>query len=140
LLHVKRAFTLARAHDGDLPQHLPPSAATATEWYVDIPAWCEDQRNLMSCPADDAALVVKSLNSKAPAVLLDLEDSLVNERRYVSAGTETANSPAPHRTRPRSSCASAVCTSASAASCRAKPPRLRCSIWRASGTASTRRG
>lgn len=88
MLRAKRAVVLQRAHDGDLPQHLPPSEATETEWYVRLPSWCEDQRNLMSCPADDLALVVKSLNSNAPAVLLDLEDSLVNEWPYVAAGTD----------------------------------------------------
>ena len=33
----------------------------------------------MTGPADDAELVVKMLNSGAPGVMLDLEDSLANQ-------------------------------------------------------------
>ncbi len=33
----------------------------------------------MTGPADDAELVVKMLNSGAPGVMLDLEDSMVND-------------------------------------------------------------
>jgi len=73
-----RAEVLEQAHRGQLPQHLPPSAATAGEWRIELPAWCRDQRNQMTGPADDAELVVKMLNSGAPGVMLDLEDSLAN--------------------------------------------------------------
>src|SRR6185437_2358453 len=43
-----------------------------------LPDWCADQRNQMTGPADDAELVVKMLNSGAPGVMLDLEDSMAN--------------------------------------------------------------
>ena len=88
MLRTTRAFALERAQGGDLPQHLPASAATETDWYVNLPAWCQDQRNLMSCPADDLSLVVKALNSEAPVVLLDLEDSVANTWPSITRGTE----------------------------------------------------
>ena len=47
-------------------------------WRIQLPEWCQDQRNQMTGPADDAELVVKMLNSGAPGVMLDLEDSIVN--------------------------------------------------------------
>jgi malate synthase len=74
-----RIDRLAKAHrDGVLPDHLPPSPATTGEWRIEVPAWCVDQRNQMTGPADDAELVVKMLNSGAPGVMLDLEDSEAN--------------------------------------------------------------
>jgi malate synthase len=42
----------------------------------------------MTGPADDAELVVKMLNSGAPGVMLDLEDSIVNEWEHQSLGME----------------------------------------------------
>lgn len=77
-LREKRSVALARAHRGNPPEYLEPSDATTTEWKVEIPEWCRDQRNQMTGPADDAELVVKMLNSGAPGVLLDLEDSMAN--------------------------------------------------------------
>lgn len=74
-----RRTRLAAAHrQGVLPDHLPPSAATTSDWRIELPAWCADQRNQMTGPADDAELVVKMLNSGAPGVMLDLEDSMAN--------------------------------------------------------------
>jgi malate synthase len=73
-----RVRVLAAAHRGEEPDHLPESEATATEWKIELPAWCADQRNQMTGPADDAELVVKMLNSGAPGVMLDLEDSIAN--------------------------------------------------------------
>src|SRR5580704_16076401 len=74
----KRAEVLAAAHRGQLPNHLPPSQATTGDWKIDLPEWCADQRNQMTGPADDEELVVKMLNSGAPGVMLDLEDSMAN--------------------------------------------------------------
>ncbi len=85
-LVAARAVRLARAQAGDLPDYAPPSAATTTDWTIDLPAWVRDQRNQMTGPADDAALVVKMLNSGAPGVMLDLEDSMVNEDAAIEAG------------------------------------------------------
>ena len=73
-----REEQLARAHSGDLPGYLPPSEATTTNWQIELPSWVADQRNQMTGPADDADLVVKMLNSGAPGVMLDLEDSMCN--------------------------------------------------------------
>jgi len=81
-----RAERLARAHKGDLPTYLPPSEATTTNWRIELPAWCQDQRNQMTGPADDADLVVKMLNSGAPGVMLDLEDSIVNTWEHLMLG------------------------------------------------------
>jgi malate synthase len=77
-LVAKRAEVLAAAHRGRLPEYLPPSAATTGDWTIELPDWSLDQRNQMTGPADDAELVVKMLNSGAPAVMLDFEDSMAN--------------------------------------------------------------
>ena len=74
----QRGLALARAHGGQLPTHLAPSEATTGSWKVTLPGWCQDQRNQMTGPADDGELVVKMLNSGAPGVMLDLEDSVAN--------------------------------------------------------------
>src|SRR3989441_8513594 len=77
-LIATRKEVLARAHRGELPDYLPPSATTTGAWRIELPDWCQDQRNQMTGPADDAELVVKMLNSGAPGVMLDLEDSVAN--------------------------------------------------------------
>ena len=77
-LVAKRAVALAESHRGKLPNHLPASEATTGTWKIAMPAWAEDQRNQMTGPSDDAELVVKMLNSGAPGVMLDLEDSVAN--------------------------------------------------------------
>ncbi len=78
-LVAKRKQVLEASLAGNKPAHLLPSEATQTEWKIELPAWCADQRNQMTGPADDADLVVKMLNSGAPGVMLDFEDSTVNE-------------------------------------------------------------
>src|SRR5579863_6636131 len=83
-----RAHRLARAHAGDLPNYLPPSPATTTAWRIVLPPWCRDQRNQMTGPADDAELVVKMLNSGAPGVMLDLEDSTANHWENIARGVQ----------------------------------------------------
>ncbi len=87
-LAARRAASLAAAHAGSLPDHLPPSAATTTDWRIALPSWCLDQRNQMTGPADDAELVVKMLNSGAPGVMLDLEDSMANTWASTMRGIE----------------------------------------------------
>jgi len=77
-LVARREQALAAAHAGRLPDYLAASPATSTPWQIELPAWCQDQRNQMTGPADDAELVVKMLNSGAPGVMLDLEDSTAN--------------------------------------------------------------
>ena len=84
----KRAETMVAAHVGKLPQHLPQSAATLDGWEIELPDWCQDQRNQMTGPADDAELVVKMLNSGAPGVMLDLEDSEANYWPNLMLGVE----------------------------------------------------
>ena len=71
------------------PDYLPPSPANG-EWRVEIPAWCLDQRNQMTGPADDAELVVKMLNSDAPGVMIDLEDSMANTFEHTLKGIDNA--------------------------------------------------
>jgi malate synthase len=82
----RRAEALAAAHQGKLPDYLASSAATQENWKIELPAWCEDQRNQMTGPADDAELVVKMLNSGAPGVMLDLEDSTANTWPHIMQG------------------------------------------------------
>ncbi len=78
-LIAKRAQVLAESQAGKLPNYLPPSPATTEPWSIELPSWCLDQRNQMTGPADDPDLCVKMLNSGAPGVMLDLEDSMANE-------------------------------------------------------------
>src|SRR5881296_1130104 len=87
-LVARRDFALAEAHAGKVPDYLPPSVATTNSWRIELPAWCADQRNQMTGPADDADLVVKMLNSGAPGVMLDLEDSMANAWEHNSRGIE----------------------------------------------------
>jgi malate synthase len=82
----QRRQVLAEAHSGKLPNHLPPSEATTGNWRIVLPKWVEDQRNQMTGPADDAELVVKMLNSGAPGVMLDLEDSTANYWDHLELG------------------------------------------------------
>ena len=85
LIH-KRAAVLTSAYQGQKPNYLPPSEATTTDWTIPLPEWCADQRNQMTGPADDAELVVKMLNSGAPGVMLDLEDSMANMWSNLTTG------------------------------------------------------
>jgi len=73
----QRAEALQQAHRGRLPQPVDSNGAGG-QWHIELPEWCRDQRNQMTGPADDADLVVKMLNSGAPGVMLDLEDSMAN--------------------------------------------------------------
>src|SRR5579871_3583459 len=88
----RRAEVLAEAHAGRLPAYLPPSEATRGNWRIDLPEWCLDQRNQMTGPADDAELVVKMLNSGAPGVMLDLEDSMANFWDHLELGIKNIHS------------------------------------------------
>jgi len=83
---AKRKVVLAASHEGQRPNYLPASAATTQSWSIDLPAWASDQRNQMTGPADEAELVVKMLNSGAPGVMLDLEDSMANEWDHTLLG------------------------------------------------------
>jgi malate synthase len=87
-LVARRERALTEAHSGKLPNYLPPSVATTNAWRVELPAWCADQRNQMTGPADEAELVVKMLNSGAPGVMLDLEDSNANTWEHTICGIE----------------------------------------------------
>lgn len=78
LVRKVRARTLELSLQGHLPTYPAPSSASEAEWKIVLPQWCQDQRNQMTGPADDHELVVKMLNSGAPGVMLDLEDSMAN--------------------------------------------------------------
>ena len=83
-----RSIVLADSHAGNKPVHRYPGPAVRNGWRIELPEWCQDQRNQMTGPADDAELVVKMLNSGAPGVMLDLEDSTVNEWEHQRLGVE----------------------------------------------------
>jgi malate synthase len=83
-----RKRVLAESHDDNKPTHFYPREAVRNGWGIELPEWCQDQRNQMTGPADDADLVVKMLNSGAPGVMLDLEDSMVNEWEHQRLGVE----------------------------------------------------
>lgn len=82
----RRAEVLSGSHEGKLPGFLPQSEATQIKWRIEMPNWAADQRNQMTGPADDAELVVKMLNSGAPGVMLDLEDSMANAWENLETG------------------------------------------------------
>ena len=75
----ERERVLRESLEGNKPTHCYPREAVRNGWRIELPQWCQDQRNQMTGPADDAELVVKMLNSGAPGVMLDLEDSTVNQ-------------------------------------------------------------
>jgi len=85
-LIARRDTALHEAHSGKQPNYLSPSVATMQPWEIELPQWCFDQRNQMTGPADDAELVVKMLNSGAPGVMLDLEDSNANTWEHLTTG------------------------------------------------------
>jgi malate synthase len=78
-----RAEGLEASLRGAPPQYRSPSEATTSDWRIEIPEWCADQRNQMTGPADDAELTVKLLNSGSPAVMIDLEDSTANVWEHI---------------------------------------------------------
>ncbi len=87
-LAAKRIEVLQQSLEGEKPRHRFPSDAVRNGWKITLPDWCQDQRNQMTGPADDAALCVKMLNSGAPGVMLDLEDSCVNEWSHHATGVD----------------------------------------------------
>ena len=86
----KRIAVLKASHNGDLPNHLPNNAAAKGDWKITLPKYIADQRNQMTGPADDGELVVKMLNSGAPGVMIDLEDSMANVWENLEKGIENA--------------------------------------------------
>ena len=70
----------------------PEASAAQGDWKIELPDWCRDQRNQMTGPADDAELVVKMLNSGAPGVMLDLEDSMANTWAHLQLGHRRTSS------------------------------------------------
>lgn len=87
-LMIRRTEALEASLEGNKPQHRFPSDAVRNGWRITLPAWCQDQRNQMTGPADDADLCVKMLNSGAPGVMLDLEDSCVNQWSHQATGVQ----------------------------------------------------
>jgi len=84
----ERRRVLAEAHQDTKPTHCYPASAVRNGWRIELPDWCQDQRNQMTGPADDAELIVKMLNSGAPGVMLDLEDSTVNQWEHQRLGVD----------------------------------------------------
>src|SRR6266536_1698628 len=87
-LIAERKRALAASLDGEKPTHHYPGMAIRNGWKIELPEWCQDQRNQMTGPADDAELVVKMLNSGAPGVMLDLEDSMANQWEHLNQGVD----------------------------------------------------
>jgi malate synthase len=85
-LAMRRVEVLQASLEGGKPAHRFPSDAVRNGWRIPLPEWCQDQRNQMTGPADDGELCVKMLNSGAPGVMLDLEDSCVNEWSHHETG------------------------------------------------------
>ncbi len=85
-LAFQRVEALQRSLEGEKPAHHFPSDTVRNGWRITLPEWCQDQRNQMTGPADDGELCVKMLNSGAPGVMLDLEDSCVNEWSHHEMG------------------------------------------------------
>jgi malate synthase len=85
-LALRRVEVLQGSLEGTKPKHRFPSDTVRNGWRITLPDWCRDQRNQMTGPADDAELCVKMLNSGAPGVMLDLEDSCVNEWSHHEMG------------------------------------------------------
>lgn len=86
----KRGLILEESHEGNLPNYKETSEEVSGNWQIELPAWCRDQRNQMTGPADDGALVVKMLNSGAPGVMIDLEDSMANTWENLEQGIQNA--------------------------------------------------
>src|SRR5262249_31594659 len=63
VLVAMRNQQLQASLQGKPPDYLPASPATTTDWRIELPDWCADQRNQMTGPADDVELTVKLLNS-----------------------------------------------------------------------------
>jgi malate synthase len=89
VLVAMRHQVLQTSLRGKPPNYLPASPATTTDWRIELPDWCADQRNQMTGPADDVELTVKLLNSGSPGVMLDLEDSMANEWSHTLLGINT---------------------------------------------------
>src|SRR3984957_5265901 len=85
-LGLRRLEVLQESLEGNKPRHRFPSETVRHGWRITLPDWCRDQRNQMTGPADDGELCVKMLNSDAPGVMLDLEDSCVNEWTHHEIG------------------------------------------------------
>jgi len=82
-----RKRVLDASISGDRPQY-PERSAAQGDWRIELPGWCADQRNQMTGPADDHELGVKMLNSGAPGVMIDLEDSMANEFAHTLLGID----------------------------------------------------
>lgn len=86
----KRIEVLQESHKGNLPDYGEMSEKVRGAWRIELPDWCKDQRNQMTGPADDGELVVKMLNSGAPGVMIDLEDSMANFWTNLECGIENS--------------------------------------------------
>ena len=84
-----RRRVLEASRNGEKSHYLAAGDAQGN-WRVEIPAWVRDQRNQMTGPADDRELCVKLLNSGAPGVMIDLEDSMANEFARTLEGIDNA--------------------------------------------------
>jgi malate synthase len=86
-LTATRRRVLEASLAGRKPAYPAPSEAQG-DWRIELPAWCADQRNQMTGPADDHELGVKMLNCGAPGVMIDLEDSMANDFEHTLLGID----------------------------------------------------
>jgi len=86
---VNRKAAIKASLENKRPGYLGLSEA-GSDWRIELPAWCADQRNQMTGPADDPELVVNMLNSGAPGVVIDLEDSMANVFSHTLKGIDNA--------------------------------------------------
>ncbi|MBV9481313.1 MAG: hypothetical protein JO249_11250 [Acidobacteria bacterium] len=87
-LIAERRRVLEESLEGNKPAHCFPSGAVRNGWRIELPDWCQDQRNQVMVAADDTELVVKMLNCGAPGIILDLEDMMANEWEHHRVGIE----------------------------------------------------
>jgi malate synthase len=76
-LNEKRFYNTTNARIGTYKPNYNHKI-TEENWSIKLPEWCQDQRNQMTGPADNAELIIKMMNSGAPGVMVDLEDSTAN--------------------------------------------------------------
>jgi malate synthase len=89
-LRRQRQDVLRASHQDARPAYRPVPAEAQGDWRIELPLFVADQRNQMTGPADDAELCVKMINSGAPGVMLDLEDSMANHWSNLERGIHNA--------------------------------------------------
>lgn len=89
-MRLKMHHAMSRAgRAGKLPTHggcVLSRVARGGGWSVTLPDWCIDQRVQLVSPANDEARAVKLINAQTQGVVLDLEDSMINDPARIRMG------------------------------------------------------